>query len=114
MRYALVVSHDETAEISEEERSRRDAAFTSFQDELRARGVLAGGARLWPADTAATVRCWDGGDVIVTDGPAARAGEQITAFFIVDSQDLDEAIKVATQVPAAWYGTVEVRPARGT
>jgi hypothetical protein len=114
MRYALVVSHDETAEISEDERARRDAAFTSFQDGLRARGVLAGGARLCPADTAATVRCWDGGDVIVTGGPADRDGEQIAAFFIVDGQNLDAAVEVATQVPAAWYGTVEVRPVRET
>jgi len=58
------------------------------------------------------VRCWDGGDVMLTDGPFAEIREQIAGLFIVECKDLDEAIEVATMVPAAWYGTVEVRPVR--
>ena len=46
----------------------------------------------------------------VTDGPFAETKEQIAGLFIVDCQDLDEAIEVATRVPAAWYGTIEIRP----
>ena len=114
MHYALLVSNDETAVISDEERSRRDAAFISFQDEMRMNGVLVSGERLHSTDTATTVRCWDGGDVIITDGPSAQTREQMAGFFIIDCKDLDEAITVATQVPAAWYGAVEVRPVRET
>jgi hypothetical protein len=109
MRYALLVSNDETASISSHERSRRDAAFIWFRDEMRLRGVLLGGERLQGADTATTVRCWDGGDVIIAEGPPADTREQLTSFFVVDCKDLDEAIEVATRVPAAWYGTIEVR-----
>jgi hypothetical protein len=112
MRYALLVGHDEAAMISTEERSRRTAALSSFAEQMRATGVLTGGERLQPADTAVTVRCWDGADVIVSDGPLAPSREQIAGVFVVDCQDLDEAITVATKVPAAWYGAVEVRPVR--
>ncbi len=114
MHYALLVSNDETAVISDEERSRRDAAFISFQDEMRMNGVLVSGERLHSTDTATTVQCWNGGDVIVADGPLAQTREQISGVFIVDCKDLDEAVMVATKVPAAWYGTVEVRPVRET
>ncbi len=63
MRYALLVCHDENAAISAQERSRRAGAFTSFQDEMSASGVLVGSERLHPTETASIVRAWDGGDV---------------------------------------------------
>jgi hypothetical protein len=112
MRYALLVGQDETAVVSGEERSRRHAALSSFYEQAQASGMLAGAERLQPADTAVTVRCWDGGDVIVADGPLGPSREQIAGFFVVDCKDLDEAITVAMKVPAAWYGAVEVRPIR--
>ena len=110
MRYALLVSTDESAAISERERARRAAAGASFRDQLQERGMLLAGEPLQPAATATTVRCWDGGDVMIAQGPVSRASEQVSSLFIVDCKDLDEAIDVATRVPAAWYGTVEVRP----
>ena len=48
---------------------------------------------------------------MIADGPFAETKEQIVGFFVVDCRDLDEAIDVAATVPAAWYGTIEVRPA---
>jgi hypothetical protein len=110
MRYALLTCTDESAVIGDEERSRRAAALTSFEDEMRERGVLLASEHLHAAETSTTVRCWDGGDVMVTDGPFAATREQIGGFFVVECKDLDAAIDVATRVPAAWYGTVEVRP----
>jgi len=113
MRYALLVCADESAAVSDEERARREAAFTRFGDEMRERGVLHAGERLHRAETAATVRCWDGGDVVIADGPFAQTKEQIVGFFVVDCKDLDEAIEAAATVPAAWYGSIEVRPVWG-
>ena len=110
MRYALLICTDEKAPVSPQERSRRRAAFESVQDQMRADGVLLGGERLHPTDTATTVRCWDGGDVVIADGPFAETKEQIAGFYIIDGKDLDEAIEVAARVPAAWYGTIEIRP----
>jgi hypothetical protein len=47
---------------------------------------------------------------MVSRGPAAAAKEQLAAFFVVDCADESAAIDVATRIPAAWYGSVEVRP----
>jgi hypothetical protein len=114
MRYVLLISNDETAAIGSSERSRRDAAFGWFQNHMRTRGTPVAGDRMQPSKTAMTVRCWDGGDVIISAGSHALSTEQLTGVFIVDCHDLDEAVEVATAVPAAWYGTVEVRPVRLT
>jgi hypothetical protein len=110
MRYAMLVCADESAAVSDGERARREAAFIRFLDKMRDRGVLRSGERLHRAEMATTVRCWDGGDVVVGDGPFAETREQIVAFLVVDCKDLDDAIEAATSVPAAWYGTIEVRP----
>jgi len=112
MRYALLVCADESAAVGDEERARREAAFTRFRDRMREQGVLHAGERLHRAETAATVRCWDGGDVLIADGPFAETREQIVGFFVLDCKDLDEAIELAATVPTAWYGTIEVRPVR--
>ena len=50
-----------------------------------------------------------GGEPIVSDGPYAETKEALTGYFLLEYADLDEAIAVAAQFPAAWYGTVEVR-----
>ena len=112
MRYALLISSDESAAIGDEERARRAAALGAFTDQMAARGTLLASEQLHRTETATTVRCWDGGDVIITDGPFAETKEQIAGLFIVECKDLDEAIEVAAALPAAWYGTVEVRPVR--
>jgi hypothetical protein len=65
--------------------------------------------RLCPATTAATVQVW-GGDVMVAKGPFAETKEQIGSLLIVDCKDLDHAAEIATRIPAAWCGTIEVRP----
>jgi hypothetical protein len=51
-----------------------------------------------------------GGDVLSTDGPYAESKEVLTGFFLLECADLDEAIALAAQIPAAWNGAVEVRP----
>ena len=111
MRYALLICYDESAAVSGEEKSRREAQLIAIQDRMQARAVLAGSYRLQPAPTARTVRCWDGGDVVITKGPFAETREQLAGWFIVECKDLDEAIDLATTIPVAWYGAIEVRPA---
>jgi hypothetical protein len=51
-----------------------------------------------------------GGDVLSTDGPYAESKEVLTGFFLLECADLDEAVALAAQIPAAWNGAVEVRP----
>jgi hypothetical protein len=109
MRYVLMVSNDVTAPISSQERSWRDAAFVRFEDQMRRRGTMVIGGRIEASGTA-TVRCWDGGDVITSAGSNPLSGEQLSGVFVVDCANLDEAIDVATMIPTAWFGTVVVSP----
>ena len=76
-----------------------------------AAAVLRGGAALYPTSTATTVRLSEkGGDVVTSDGPYIETKEVLTGFFLLECADLDEAIRRAAEIPAAWNGAVEVRP----
>ena len=109
MRYALLVCVDENAELTEEDVERQYTEFMGFQDEMEARGVLISRERLRPTSLSTTVRVRDGG-LVIADGPFAETKEQIAGFYIIDCEDLDEAIEIASRNPGARYGTVEVRP----
>lgn len=50
------------------------------------------------------------GKSLVTDGPYAETREQLGGYFVIDAKNLDEAINIASKVPAAKWGTVEIRP----
>ncbi len=111
MRYALLICTDETAMLAAgpEETAAMMAEYDAFNEEMGRRGVLRGGERLRPTTDATSVRVV-GGDVVVSDGPFAETKEQMAGFYLVECQDLDEAIEVASKLPAAKHGTVEVRP----
>jgi hypothetical protein len=114
MRYALLIRADESAVAGPQERSRRLAGLAAFRRGLDERGALVGAEQLDPAETAATVRCWDGGDIVTTRGLFTGTREQITGLAMVDCKDVDEAIEMATRIPAAWYGAIEVRQVQET
>jgi hypothetical protein len=109
MRYALFVCSDESEELSEEEVQERWKAFMSFQEDMEARGALVTLQRLQPTSTATNVRKRDGG-LVVADGPFAETREQIAGFYVLECEDLDQALEIAAKNPAAEFGTVEVRP----
>jgi hypothetical protein len=77
-----------------------------------AAAVIRGGNALYQTSTATTVRVQGGkgGEVITTDGPYAETKEALTGFYLLEAADLDEAVKIAAMIPAAWDGAVEVRP----
>ena len=50
------------------------------------------------------------GEVLTTDGPFAETKEQLAGYYVVDCKDLDEAIEVASRIPGAQDGCIEVRP----
>jgi hypothetical protein len=100
----------------------RDVDWTSseFGQEMKdynefgetAAAVIRGGNALYPTATATTVRVTGGkgGDVVTSDGPYAETKEALTGFYLLECADLDEAVKIAATIPAAWDGAVEVRP----
>jgi hypothetical protein len=73
--------------------------------------VLVAAEALQPTDTATTVRVRNG-KMLVTDGPFAETKEQLAGFYLVDAHDLNEAIQIASRIPPAREGSVEVRPVR--
>jgi hypothetical protein len=111
MRYALLICDEEKrqAEMSEAEAGAQMAAYMAFGEEMGAKGVLQGGERLQPVGTATTVRVRDG-EVLTSDGPFAETKEQLGGFYLVECKDLDEAIEVASRIPGAKVGSIEVRP----
>lgn len=75
--------------------------------------VLRGGAALYPTSTATSVKVTGGkgGDVVTSDGPYTETKEVLTGFYLLEAGDLDAAVTLAAQIPAAWMGgTIEVRP----
>lgn len=84
--------------------------------EARIHGALRGktgylAAALQPSRAAITVRR-RGGEMSTTDGPFAETTEQLGGFLLIDAADLDAALDVASKLPAARFGSVEVRPVR--
>ena len=97
-----------------EEQKLRAVADSDCQacgDGLRASGVLLAAEALKPIETATTVRVRNG-KVTMTDGPFAETKEQLAGFYLIDAKDLDEAIQVASTIPPAREGSIEVRPVR--
>ncbi len=108
MQYMLLIYLDEQA-LSETQRASCYQESTRFAHQLNASGKFLASAPLHPTSTATSVRMRDGKRMI-TDGPFAETREQLGGFFLVDANDLDEAIDIAARIPAGRFGTVEVRP----
>jgi hypothetical protein len=85
-----------------------DEAFAS-DEVLRKSGHYLVSDALQPGQTATTVRVRNG-KVSATDGPFAETKEQLGGFILIDARDLDDAIRVASKIPPARLGSVEVRP----
>ena len=83
--------------------------FRTFTDSVVKAGNYKGSNRLQPVSTATTVRV-RGGRTLTTDGPFAETREQLGGYYLVEAQDLDQAIAIAARIPGAKYGSVEVRP----
>jgi hypothetical protein len=81
----------------------------AYDDDLRASGHYIASQALQPVETATTVKVRNR-KLSTTDGPFAETKEQLGGFILIDAKDLNEAVQVAARIPAAQYGTIEVRP----
>jgi hypothetical protein len=115
MKYALLIYGDQSpwSELSEEEkrnlRAEQMPRWIAVMDELTKADPNMTGYELDVAETAKVVRVREG-ERIVTDGPFAETKEIIGGLFIADLPDLDEAIRLASLVPSADRGSLEIRP----
>ncbi len=111
MKFMLIVHHDEEAfqKIDKEKRQQMLAESIELTHQLHANGQYINASPLQPVATAVMVRVREG-KPLVTDGPFIETREQIAGYFLVNARDLNEAVSIASRVPGARIGTVEVRP----
>ncbi len=108
MKYAMLI-HEKPGYVealAEREQKAVFAEYMALTEDPRARG----GAQLQPIETATTVRVQDG-QALTTDGPYADTKEVFGGYYVFEADNLDEAIELAAQIPAARLGgAIEVRP----
>lgn len=108
MLYMLLIYSSES-DWTDRERSECIVESVGVGERLAAQGKYHASSPLGPIASAVTVRVRQG-ETLITDGPFAETSEQLGGFYILDLEDLDEAIAVASRLPPAKKGTVEIRP----
>ena len=83
--------------------------YAIFTENMKSGGKYIAGDALQPTMTATTVSVRDGKTQTV-DGPFAETKEQLGGYYLLECDDLDDALKCAAQIPTAKFGRVEVRP----
>jgi hypothetical protein len=111
MKYLLLIYESEQASVglSEAEQGQIYQEYMDYTNGIKKKGHYVAGEALQPVSTATTVRVKNG-KTLTTDGPFAETREQLGGFYMVEAKDLDEAIKLATGIPAVRTGSIEVRP----
>jgi len=113
MRYMLLI-YSREGEMSAAEHKAVAQTHQAVMTEAAEQGIFHGAEPLMPTSSATTVRLHDG-NVLVTDGPFAETKEQLAGYYILDCQNLNEAIEWARKIPTACCGhegSVEIRPIR--
>jgi hypothetical protein len=111
MQYLCLIYEDESAwqTIPQAEADKIIGEYHAYTDSITKSGHCLGGNALQPTHTATTVRVRQG-KVGTTDGPFAETKEQLGGYYLLKARDLNEAIQLASRIPGARYGSVEVRP----
>ncbi len=109
MKYMMLIYLDEQNPLSEAERQACYVESTELAQELHSKGQYLGANPLHPTSMATSVRLRNG-KRLVTDGPFAETREQLGGYFLIEANNLDEALGIAARIPMARKGTVEVRP----
>lgn len=113
MKYACLVYLDEAqiGQLPQGDWDEFNKECLAFGQTIADSGHRLGGEALEPSYTATTLRVRSG-KVSTTDGPFAETKEQLAGFYLIEAKDLNEALDVASRIPPARYGSIEVRPVR--
>jgi hypothetical protein len=111
MKYLCLIYENEQSweNFSKEQADAIMGEYFQFTDDIRNSGHYVAGEALQPTQTATTVRVRNG-KVSTTDGPFAETKEQLGGFYLVEAKDLNDAIQVASRIPAVRSGSIEIRP----
>ena len=111
MKYLCLI-YDDEQQLGTMSKSESDAfmgEYFAFTNAIKKSGHYIGGEALQPVAAATTVRIRNG-KMSTTDGPFAETKEQLGGFYLIDAKDLDDAIQVASRIPSARTGSIELRP----
>ena len=113
MKYLILIHLDEKElyAMSETDMSALNARHLEFNNRLRSSGNWIEAEALEPASTSKQVRVRKG-KPSVTDGPFAESKELVAGFYLIEARDIDEATRIASEIPSASIGTIEVWPTR--
>lgn len=113
MKYLCLIYYDEDVmnALSPKEWKALISECTAYSEQLQASHYFLAGDALESVHTATTVRVRNG-KLSATDGPFAETKEQLAGYCLLEARDLNEAIQLASKLPPARYGGVEVRPVR--
>jgi hypothetical protein len=109
MQYMLLIYLEENS-LSEDQRMQCYGESAEYARQLNASGKRVSAAAPLQLTTSATSVRRRGGKSVVIDGPFTETKEQLGGFFLLEAENLDEAIKIAEKLPAGRWGTVEIRP----
>ena len=111
MRYVCLVYLEEAmlGGLSASDKQALDRSSLAYDEELKGRGHLIVAHALEPIASATTIRVRDG-RMSATDGPFAETKEVLGGFILIDARDLNEAIRIAANIPLAKLGSIEGRP----
>ena len=107
--FALFVDESRFGDQTHEERQKGMQRWDAFTQDAIDAGVHVGGEGLQGSDTATTLKVQEGRDHIVSDGPFAETKEQLGGYYLLDCNDLDDALAWAKKIPLV-EGGIEVRP----
>ncbi len=113
MKYLCLVYYDEKIinAMTQPEWQALNEECVACGEDLRSSGHMIGGNALHPTSTSTSLRVRDG-KTLITDGPFAETKEQLAGFYMLDARDLNEAIQLASKIPPAKLGCIEIRPIR--
>jgi len=111
MKYILLIYGDEQRwnEATDAEKQQMYEGHNAYGEALAQAGVMRGGYELKPISTATTLR-FDGGKATTLDGPFAETKEQLGGYYVIETDNLEQALEWAAKMPGMSSGAVEVRP----
>ncbi len=110
MKFMLLIYGDEKAMANATEAASQAVAdaYETFTKSIRGSGNFLDGDPFHPTTSATTIRVRDG-KTETSEGPAEKTGQQLIAYYKVEARNADEAVDIASRIPGARYGAIEVR-----
>ncbi len=111
MQYMILIYSDEQAwaDLPQDQLQAAYGEYLAYSQELVDAGVMRGGSELAPTSTATTIT-FRNGEYVTTDGPYAETKEQLGGYYLIEVENLDQALAWAKKCPGAKAGHLEVRP----